>query len=473
MSGYPPKIDPVTGIPLPVQPISKKRPRVDKEIPKQKKPDKKDKDSEKADKVDGKTTFPSYSALQKHLEMKRELLSSQFGNGESFAGSSTLIPKPGGLFPPTDPSKLSISAAVMGPASQNLTAKERKLLAMNALAISNIDGSPAISPRKTPTSFLSEGLATAAKIKRVKNKDKLVSNENTPTGGAISNISASNHSNNSNRQVISQGCQTVPLATLLSQQANISNRYVKESHSSISAERRFFDQVKDVLVANSREAWHEFIKCLELFSNDLLKREDLIELVEDLFGANNSDLLHEFQRLLENRVDYESHKEDLWYAVPLSEIDFSQCRKCTPSYRALPGDYPKPKCTERSEEEIEELNDTWVSIPIGSEESSSFKHMRKNQYEEALFKCEDERFEIDMIIDSNINTIRILEPLAEEISQLSKIDNPDNSLAGMTPRFTFQLEKRNLSTVHLNAIARIYGEHGDEILELLRKNPAG
>ena len=39
----------------------------------------------------------------------------------------------------------------------------------------------------------------------------------------------------------------------------------------------------------------------------------------------------------------------------------------------------------------------WVSIPIGSEESSSFKHMRKNQYEEALFKCEDERFEIDMV----------------------------------------------------------------------------
>jgi len=38
-----------------------------------------------------------------------------------------------------------------------------------------------------------------------------------------------------------------------------------------------------------------------------------------------------------------------------------------------------------------------VSIPIGSEERSSFKHMRKNQYEEALFKCEDERFEIDMV----------------------------------------------------------------------------
>lgn len=91
--------------------------------------------------------------------------------------------------------------------------------------------------------------------------------------------------------------------------------------------------------------------------------------------------------------------QDMWYAVPLSEIDFSQCRKCTPSYRALPKDYPKPKCTERSEHESVVLNDDWVSIPIGSEESYSFKHMRKNQYEEALFKCEDERFEIDMVRD--------------------------------------------------------------------------
>ena len=44
---------------------------------------------------------------------------------------------------------------------------------------------------------------------------------------------------------------------------------------------------------------------------------------------------------------------------------------------------------------------------------------------------------------------------------------------GEVPRFSLQLEKRNLSTVHLNAITRIYGEHGAEILELLRKNPAG
>ena len=34
---------------------------------------------------------------------------------------------------------------------------------------------------------------------------------------------------------------------------------------------------------------------------------------------------------------------------------------------------------------------------MGSEENFVFKHMRKNLFEEELFKCEDQRFEIDMV----------------------------------------------------------------------------
>lgn len=39
------------------------------------------------------------------------------------------------------------------------------------------------------------------------------------------------------------------------------------------------------------------------------------------------------------------------------------------------------------------LNDHWVSVTSGSEDYS-FKHMRKNQYEESLFRCEDDRLVI-------------------------------------------------------------------------------
>lgn len=246
-----------------------------------------------------------------------------------------------------------------------------------------------------------------------------------------------------------------------------------DRHLSITAERRFFDQVKDVLTGVSIKSWEEFVKALDLFSSDAISKKDLISLVKDIFGATNTDLFDDFKRLLVSRAEYESNGKDLWFATPLSEIDFSQCRKCTPSYRALPKDFPKPVFSERSELEAACLNDDWVSIPIGSEESNSFKHMRKNQYEEALFKCEDDQFEIDMIIDSNTCTIRVLEPIAEEIANLRVLEEAHANSQGTFPRFNFQLERRNLSTVHLNAITRIYGDHGAEILELLRKNPAG
>lgn len=50
--------------------------------------------------------------------------------------------------------------------------------------------------------------------------------------------------------------------------------------------------------------------------------------------------------------------QDLLVATPLAEVDFSQCRKCTPSYRALPAEYPKLLYTDRTPEEASALNDT-------------------------------------------------------------------------------------------------------------------
>jgi hypothetical protein len=241
-------------------------------------------------------------------------------------------------------------------------------------------------------------------------------------------------------------------------------------HLSTTAERRFFDTVKEAMYAYSRESWNEFVKCLDLFANSDISKKDLLELIKDLFGSTNQELFEEFKRLLSGRESYEANGQDLWYSVPLSEVDFTQCLRCTPSYRCLPKDYPRPQCSERGEMEASVLNDNWVSIPIGSEESYSFKHFRKNQYEEALFRCEDDRFEIDMIIDSNMSTIRILEPIADEISEIQALESNSGHQNG---RFSFQLESKNLSTIHINSISRLYGEHGPEILELLRKNPAG
>lgn len=63
--------------------------------------------------------------------------------------------------------------------------------------------------------------------------------------------------------------------------------------------------------------------------------------------------------------------------------------------------------------------------------------MRKNQYEEALFRCEDDRYELDMCIETNCATLRRLQPVAERIAQLS----PEEKAA-------FRLPEGALGPVH-------------------------
>ncbi len=60
------------------------------------------------------------------------------------------------------------------------------------------------------------------------------------------------------------------------------------------------------------------------------------------------------------------------------------------------------------------------------------------------------------IIDSNMSTIRVLEPLQQEILQLQTLEEAVGQTGStvLSPKFNFQLDKRGLTTVHLNAITR-------------------
>jgi paired amphipathic helix protein Sin3a len=54
-----------------------------------------------------------------------------------------------------------------------------------------------------------------------------------------------------------------------------------------------------------------------------------------------------------------------------------------------------------------------------------------------LFKCEDDRYELDMVIELNCSTIRALEPIMQQIidtpeQQLVSFKLSDNALDGMT-----------------------------------------
>ena len=111
------------------------------------------------------------------------------------------------------------------------------------------------------------------------------------------------------------------------------------------------------------------------------------------------------------------------------------------------------------------LNDEWVSHPSFSSEDSVFMAHKKNLYEEALHRTEEERHEYDFHIDALVRTIGLLEPL-------------NHKILGMTPeeRSLFRL-KSNFGgagkAVHQRIIKKIYGrEAGLEVLQAMQDSPA-
>ncbi|KAF8081477.1 hypothetical protein N665_0884s0006 [Sinapis alba] len=144
-------------------------------------------------------------------------------------------------------------------------------------------------------------------------------------------------------------------------------------------------------------------------------------------------------------------------AKGINELDLSECAQCSPSYRLLPDDYLIQIPSYRNTLGEKVLNDHWVSVTSGSEDYS-FKHMRKKQYEESLFRCEDDRFELDMLLESVNAAIKRVEDLLEKIN--------NNTISIETPICI----KEHLSELNLRCIERLYGDYGLDVMDFLKKN---
>ncbi|XP_021604424.1 paired amphipathic helix protein Sin3-like 4 isoform X3 [Manihot esculenta] len=284
--------------------------------------------------------------------------------------------------------------------------------------------------------------------------------------------------------------------------------------SALSQELAFCEKVKEKL--RNPDDYQGFLRCLHLYTREIITRPELQSLVGDLLGKY-PDLMEGFNEFLarcekneslwndgnlprpvkledkdkdrdreredgvkereretrerdrldknvafSNNKDLGGHKMSLFsnkdkFLKPINELDLSNCERCTPSYRLLPKNYPIALASQRTELGAEVLNDHWVSVTSGSEDYS-FKHMRKNQYEESLFRCEDDRFELDMLLESvNVTTKRV-----EEL--LEKINN--NSIKTDSP---IRIED-HLTALNRRCIERLYGDHGLDVMDVLRKN---
>lgn len=123
------------------------------------------------------------------------------------------------------------------------------------------------------------------------------------------------------------------------------------------------------------------------------------------------------------------------------------------------------QCTGRDEMCNSVLNDEWISQPTFASEDSGFIAHKKNMYEEALHRSEEERHEYDFHVEAIHRTIQVLEPLQNKIAQMQPEERP-----------SFKL-KPNLGgvgkAIHQRVIKKIYGrEIGQEVWIAMQDVPS-
>ncbi|KAL5231788.1 hypothetical protein ABZP36_030564 [Zizania latifolia] len=133
-------------------------------------------------------------------------------------------------------------------------------------------------------------------------------------------------------------------------------------------------------------------------------------------------------------------------------VDLSNSKHCTPSYRLLPKNCMTLESSCQSELEKSVLNDSLVSVPSGTEDS--FKFITKNQYEENMFKCEDDLFESDMLLQRYRAIVRFIEGLQNDLGRQGS---------------NVKIEER-LTPLHRRCIEHLYGDYSLDMLDALSES---
>ncbi|OMJ72232.1 hypothetical protein SteCoe_29371 [Stentor coeruleus] len=247
----------------------------------------------------------------------------------------------------------------------------------------------------------------------------------------------------------------------------------------------FFKRLKKVMELNSQtgtDYYLELIKSFELYSESVITKAELFGLVEPLFKLSSHMNFLNLSSHSARRVPKEENREIVIFIQnqlnemfevlkfvcatressrrkhglffrPLSDFDTSKSKRHGHSYLEI----QRPRILKEKPEP--EINGQWVSVPYGSEDFN-FRHFRKNIFEDALFKCEDERFELDMATENACYTLKLLEKSLEEANSLT-----------LEQQKTYALEEKIFSKIRLRPIFSIYSDHAQKIIEMLRNSP--
>ncbi|KAG6849975.1 hypothetical protein H0H93_002977 [Arthromyces matolae] len=226
----------------------------------------------------------------------------------------------------------------------------------------------------------------------------------------------------------------------------------------------FFDRAKKSL--ESREIYEDFLKLLSLFSKEIIDSKTLIERASVFLG---DELLAEFKDLIgwDERLDdaekgppgsIRTGPPEALSALPADDGE-------GPSYRRLPDSEIRLACSGRDELCRSVLNDEWVSHPTWASEEAGFLSHKKNSFEEALHKSEEERFEYHVHLEALARTIAVLEPLNSRIEEMT---NDERTVFKLKDDFGGPSK-----AIYHRMIKKVYGrDNGVEVIQALQDCPS-
>lgn len=245
--------------------------------------------------------------------------------------------------------------------------------------------------------------------------------------------------------------------------------------------------------------YSNFLKSLNLYTNQTINQSELFQLItpifhrlpdlfkrfKDILGSNQSHHHKDYHQSSHHFYGSDFHHnssgaayysnsysnqtsqlEGLSHRVAMMkdrsldndyvELDFNQCKRYGLSYRTIPKNSARQECSGRTQLCHEVLNDTLVSFPSWSEDST-FVSSRKTTYEEHIYRTEDERYELDHVIETNFATIKLFAALMRKMDLMSSEEKNnfrlDDYLGGTS------------KVIHQKAVRRIYGDKAQGIID--------
>ncbi|EOB14233.1 Paired amphipathic helix protein Sin3a [Nosema bombycis CQ1] len=198
----------------------------------------------------------------------------------------------------------------------------------------------------------------------------------------------------------------------------------------------FYKKISEVLV--DKDTLNDFFRCLNYYNQHLISQKDFLLMVEPLLKS--TELINQFKKY----IKYNESPDEL------ESKNQEKCKKIG-SYKILNqeivNEYQDPIAREV-------INTSCVNCPTFESEDANFVFIKRNHYEDSLFKVEEERYDASLIIERIDFLIMSLEIVYSSLTE-SELNIRD---LGMSPGIIKEVFRS------------IYDESASEVLEGILTN---